>query len=225
MTWRRLVGGVMWVVGCTADGSTPEPVDPSVHDVPPVSVGVEEADDRSESTRKRGPAFKTWMALMRSGCDTAQVPVWTPIEARWLRNVALAAKGRTFENEDLAMFYAQDGGWYVPGGGSLNLSGEEAACVVRLKQLTTSLRETLPIPEELESRMIRDHALFGVLRQWGNVPTTPYGEARFDDDEQGMLWMHIDKHGCDAPPGEDDACVGYRIGCPIEGACVTVMER
>lgn len=166
-----------------------------------------------------GPVRRTWEQLLASGCDFARVPVWTPIEARVLRNTPYALAGLKFQDINLRLLYEQDGGWYKP---TLDqppaLDATVSACVDKLKAREGELRKTMPLPAELEARMTRDHALFEVLRQWGNTPTNPYGKPHFDVDSEGTWHFWSTDPGC--PAGEE--CGGYTIACPSETPCEPV---
>ena len=176
-----------------------------------------------QSELEPGPALQTWLTLLDSGCDLKRVPVWTPVEARILRNVAFAKKGRAFVSEELTVFFQADGGWYHPQHSEVDpLDTEAAACVAHLKRHESTLQREMPIPETLRNRMTRDHALFERLRKWGQSPKTPYARPRFSTDGEGTLSMYTEYADCEPNPDEEMECGGYSVGCPVQGPCMGV---
>ena len=89
-----------------------------------------------------GEARKAWTALMSVNCDLKQVRVWTPIEARILRNTPFAIQGRVFKTASLSTFFTVDGDWYQPKvDATIALSDAEKACVQKLKKHEDALRQ------------------------------------------------------------------------------------
>jgi len=166
------------------------------------------------SSEPTDPIRQRWEALRASGCDLAGV--WTPVEARILRNTPFAIAGLKLADADLASVFTQDGGWYRPNvSDPPKLPPADEVCVGKLAAREAGLRKRWAIPPEMEARMTRDHAIVEVLRGWGRGPANPYGVVRFLQDPDGAWRVFVTVPGCD-PPAE---CPGYTVRCPVSAPC------
>ncbi len=179
---------------------------------PPASVEV--------GVAATGPIRAAYEAL-RATCASGELPVWTPMEARILRNTPYAIAGLRFTDPGLVAVFSADGGWYRPTVDAPQpLAPVDAACVAALAAREQALRGAWALPAEVEARMIRDHALFQVFRLWGNTAVTPYGKPSVQPGPDGALRVWLPAADCLPAPGED--CSGFGIECPPDGPCHSV---
>lgn len=166
-----------------------------------------------------GPIRQAWEALLAGGCAVDTARVYNPVSARVLRNTAYALAGLRFQDVNLRLVFADDGGWYNP---TLDqapaLDPDATACVERLKAHEDKLRAALPIPDELAARMTRDHALWVQLRAWEQSSArSPYTRPRFEQTPDGAWQMFTTYADC--TPTADIECGGYSVSCPSETPC------
>lgn len=158
-----------------------------------------------------------WRALRAAGCDPVKAHVWTPIEARVLRQAPAAGCGRELETPELTALYRSDGGWYTPGEGC-EIPAEDAACVARLAAWERELRTQMDVPPAYEARLLGDLSTFQGLREHG----ARFGglrQAAIVDSPMGTTdWMLLDAK-C---PVDSEECSGLRVACPVAGGACTV---
>ncbi len=170
-----------------------------------------------------GPIRQAYESLLAT-CASGALPVWTPMEARILRNTPYAVAGLRFTDADLTAVFSADGGWYRPTTDTPRPLGEvDAACVAALAARERSLRSSWPVPADFEARMVRDHAVFIFLRQSGSSATSPYWKPSFNDEDETMPGVYFPAAECERRPRNED-CYGYGILCPADGPCVSVAS-
>lgn len=169
---------------------------------------------------KAGAATRAWTSLLESGCDPKgeHTHVWTPLEARILRNVPYALGGRVFSSPELAAYFkAADGGWYKGHTKEVTLTAEAQACVATLQAHETKLRESWPVPPPMEARILQDPATFEAFWGWGHeLAEKHYDLVLVRPSPDGGLSVQLMAPGCD-PAGD---CSAYVIDCDAKNTCV-----
>jgi hypothetical protein len=161
-----------------------------------------------------GNAANGWANLIENGCDTSKI--WTPIEARILRNTPFAMRGYDFVSFDLKSFFLVDGASYYEGHTrNIILPKDAQSCVDSLAKHEGELLQEMPITDEQLARFTTPD-VFEALQFWGEMyDENPYTNAKITD-ENGYLRFESLYGEC---VGVDD-CGGYMIDCFPGEACL-----
>ncbi len=163
-----------------------------------------------------------YSAVRGIGCDSNASAIWTPIEARILRYLPHAAAGIRPPYDEIDAMYRADGDWYTPVGGALTMNESDRVCVARLKAREDLMRQTAPIPAELEPRLTASVEVFRALRKAGR--TFPAGLKPQEPTvaEDGTTTFVMVDSRCKAPTVE--GCPRMVFTCPAEGTCTAKKE-
>src|SRR5690349_17910172 len=85
-----------------------------------------------------------WQALVDGGCDLAKAKVRTPFETYVLRHAMLAVHGQGVDDQNLALLFFADGGWYKLGQVT-EPSAAEKACQKKLEAREAELLKTVKV--------------------------------------------------------------------------------
>ncbi|MFT5683310.1 MAG: hypothetical protein ACI8RZ_004241 [Myxococcota bacterium] len=173
-----------------------------------------------------GTVRAAYANLMRAGCNLDEVQVWTPLEARVLRNTPYAVAGYQFSSPELTALYASDGVWYQPVTKDVTLSAADTACVAKLKAHESELRRDFAFavpPADFEKRLATDAGVFVALHSWSQLTDlrNPYGNVTAVRGAGGEWHISWPWNGCVDDPEQGLECGGYYIECPVEGTCTT----
>ncbi|MCB9766317.1 MAG: YARHG domain-containing protein [Alphaproteobacteria bacterium] len=201
--------------------------EPSVEVTAPVETPAQAAPPAkatkapAPTSTATGPIKQTWEGLLAKDCDLKAVGVWTPVEARILRNTPFAMAGYTFKDISLKFVFQDDGGWYTPTTTEApKLAADVSACVDKLKKHEDTLRRSIALPDELESRMTADHDLFVQLRAWGGGQgTSPYRDPRTSQNEEGTWNLWLAPADCVDDEDAGVECGAFWVSCPSETPC------
>lgn len=151
-----------------------------------------------------GAARTAWKELMAAGCDLDQLRVWSPIEARVLRNTPYALRGYTFSSDELTALFRSDGtDYYVAQGKDVTLPADELACAQTLKAREEALRKTwTDLPSDLEAKMTRSGEVFRFMWSVGSRSAQDPWAGRTVSSDDGVWILNVSSSGC--PEGVDD---------------------
>ncbi len=171
-----------------------------------------------------GTVRAAYTNLMRAGCELNDVQVWSPLEARVLRNTPYAVAGYQFSSPELTALYASDGVWYQPTTKDITLSAADAACVAKLKERESELRKdfAFAVPSsEAEKRLAADAGVFVAIHGWSQLTDmqNPFGDVTAVRSAEGGWNISWTFAGCVDDPEQGLECGGYYIECPAEGTC------
>ncbi len=159
------------------------------------------------------PIKDGWAALLASNCDLKAQHVNTPLEARALRNVPYALRGKQLKSAELTELYTADGGWYKPqADAKAKFNKPTWTCIKKLRNHEAALRERLKWPlNKVERRITGNHKVVSELRN-NKVERLIRRDVFRAKDE--TTWHLIDS--C----GKDDAgkpmCNGPQVICTAE---------
>jgi hypothetical protein len=169
-----------------------------------------------------GPAVRAWNALITAGCDPkgTMTHVWTPVEARILRNVPYAMRGYTFSSRELDVFFTRaERNWYEAHTKDVKLPEEARACVDRLKAHEDELRKEWPVAPTVERRLVSEPVVFEAYWTWGHASADKYYDlVKVEAISNGALTVEALAPGCE-PEAE---CSAYVIQCESGQECVAV---
>ena len=171
-----------------------------------------------------GTVRAAYTRLMRAGCALDDVQVWSPLEARALRNTPYAIAGYRFSDPELLALYASDGVWFQATTTDVTLSAADAACAEKLKERESTLREdfSFAVPSrEAEARLAADAGVFVPIHAWSQRTDThnPFGDVTAVRSAEGGWHVSWTEAGCESRPEQAPECGRYTIECPAEGAC------
>lgn len=163
-----------------------------------------------------GNAANAWADLIENGCDTSKI--WTPMEAKVLRNTPYAMRGYSFSKVYLRAFFEEDGASYYEAHTTEIVLPEDAqACVDALASREAELLEKMPMTDAQLARFTTP-TVFEALQFWGEIAEeSPYANARITE-ENGELRFESLYGECE---GVDD-CGGYIIECPFGDVCYPI---
>ncbi|MBN1771901.1 MAG: hypothetical protein JXB32_11600 [Deltaproteobacteria bacterium] len=208
---------------------------PDVESVPDAGDRVVEtrtnpADDDAEDLLYWGRqlSLRAWTDLMDADCDVETFGVWTPIEARILRQVPLVLHGHTVEPADLRAFFKHDGVLArSPDGAAEPIPADERTCMDKLRQRERALRVRMPVPSAAEP-LFTTPCAFWAWRGWadlGGPPDGPYAKTHrwdFFRPEPGGGWRWDATLPDPACTSGTEECGGYVMIAYPDGTCLAV---
>ena len=176
------------------------------------------------ATAGTGTVRAAYTRLMRAGCELDDVQVWSPLEARALRNTPYAVAGYRFSSPELLALYASDGIWFQATTSDVTLSAADAACAEKLQARENELREdfAFAVPSRAaEERLAADAGVFVAIHEWSQHTDmhNPFGDVTTVRSAEGGWHVSWTAAGCESDPEEALECGRYTIECPAEGAC------
>lgn len=169
----------------------------------------------AQGAHSSGAILAEYQKLRDGGCKVQEFNIYTPLEARVLRNVPFALAGRKLSSPDLHDLFQRDGDWYRPATTEgVTLSNADGSCVAKLHQREKQLRRSWKVSKAIEQVVTRHPTVFLSLRRNAS-PGARYRKfrGRASENEWSIGFTDVAACGGSGTPEEAGDCSSVQILC------------